>query len=250
MRVPDDAEGPRSTLPTLPPLLHLTSRLEQAWQATSSSMPPPNLADFLPPAGDLLRSAALKELVRLDLEIRWQRGLPILLESYSQQFPELGEASSLPTELIYHEFCVRRLHGDRPSLAQYQSRFPGQYRRLLLVAKAEVSRVAASALRRRRRRRLYPLPKASPFRRWIPPPQRWRRTRWPTRTRRPEICLCLPPGRRPVTRTPSCQWSAATACSSASARAPSAKFGRPRRRAASRSPSSACRAPWSARGPV
>ena len=145
MRVPDDAEGPLPTLPTLPPLLHLTSRLEQAWQATSSSMPPPNLADFLPPAGDLLRSAALKELVRLDLEIRWQRGLPILLESYSQQFPELGEASSLPTELIYHEFCVRRLHGDRPSLAQYQSRFPGQYRRLLLVAKAEVSRVAASA---------------------------------------------------------------------------------------------------------
>lgn len=139
MRVPDDAEGPLPTLPTLPPLLQLANRFEQAWQATSSEASPPNLADFLPPPSDPTRPASLLELIRVDLQMRWQRGITALLESYLRQFPELGEATSLSIELIYHEFRVRRLHGDRPALADYQKRFPTQYPRLLLVAKREAS---------------------------------------------------------------------------------------------------------------
>jgi serine/threonine protein kinase len=145
MPVPEDIEAPLPTIPTLPPLLQLADRLEQAWRATSAAKPPPDLTLFLPPPGDFLRLAALQELVRVDLDMRWRRGMPTLLEFYVQQFPELGGTASLPVELIYQEYRVRWQHGDRPLLADYQNRFPTQYPRLLVAAKGKEDRAEAHA---------------------------------------------------------------------------------------------------------
>jgi hypothetical protein len=144
MSAPEHSEAPLPTVPTLPPLLQLVNRLEQAWHSTSAASPPPDLARFLPPPGDFLRLAALQELVRLDLDLRWRRGMATLLEFYLQRFPELGGAAALPPELICHEFRIRSRHSDAPNLADYQKRFPAQYPRLLLLT-SEDGRPGASA---------------------------------------------------------------------------------------------------------
>jgi serine/threonine protein kinase len=137
MRTPDNIPG---TLPTDPQLQQLANRLEQAWRETPSGFPPPDLGKYLPSSDDPLRPLILRELVRLDLEMHWRRGVPIRLEFYAVQFPELGELAALPAELIFHEYRVRRQYGDRPNLSLYQARFPIQYQRLLLLARGEGTR--------------------------------------------------------------------------------------------------------------
>src|SRR5262249_56789684 len=106
-----------------PRLRDHATRFEQAWQAGG----PAELADFLPPAGDPQRLPCLHELVKVDLEMRWRRGQPVVLEYYLEKFPELRPASSLPPALVYEEYLVRHLHGDKPALSAYQGRFPGQF---------------------------------------------------------------------------------------------------------------------------
>jgi serine/threonine protein kinase len=123
------------TLATIPPqLLQRAKQLEKAWRELPAEGPPPDLRAYLPPASDPQRPSILRELVRVDLEMRWSRRLPAFLESYLQQFPELGGAATLSPEMILHEFCVRRQHGDQPQLSVYLERFPTQYRRLQTLA--------------------------------------------------------------------------------------------------------------------
>jgi serine/threonine protein kinase len=123
----------------------LANRLEQAWQATAAQQPPPDLAAFLPPPGDFLRLAALQELVRVDLAIRWRRGMPTFLDFYVERFSELGGDAALPVELICQEYRLRRQHGQHPSLDDYQARFPSQYPHLLGLVREVEDRAGADA---------------------------------------------------------------------------------------------------------
>jgi serine/threonine protein kinase len=107
-------------------LNELADRLEAAWQNAESV----DLGSLLPAATDPLRPAALRELVQTDLEIRWRRGETAELERYLQTFPELGSAATLPVELLYEEFRIRQLYGDKPPLDAYQARFPAQFAEL------------------------------------------------------------------------------------------------------------------------
>ncbi len=95
------------------------SRFEDSWRQRED-VP---LEDFLPPSGDPLRPAALNELIKTDLEIRWRRGQRVLLESYLERYPELGRTEDVPVSLVLEEFRVRQAVGDRPDLSTYQGRF-------------------------------------------------------------------------------------------------------------------------------
>src|SRR5207248_7395389 len=86
-----------------------------------------DLDEFLPPAGSPLRVSALHRLVKLDLEIRWQRNQPLGLDFYLGRFPELGSLGTVSPQLIYEEYRVRVLFGDKPPLSSYQSRFSAQF---------------------------------------------------------------------------------------------------------------------------
>src|SRR5581483_6002503 len=107
-------------------LNELADRLEQAWQNATSV----DLGSFLPVATDPLRPAALRELIQTDLEIRWRRGQAAELETYLQAYPELGPATALPVEMIYEEYRIRQLHGDKVPLEAYKKRFPAQFEQL------------------------------------------------------------------------------------------------------------------------
>jgi hypothetical protein len=104
----------------------LVDQFEEAWKGSA----PVQIERFLPPADDPLRAKVLHELIKTELEILWRRGKPCLLESYLERFPELGPTAELATDLIYEEYRVRRLFGDKPPLAAYRQRFPRQRREL------------------------------------------------------------------------------------------------------------------------
>ncbi|HEY7328291.1 MAG TPA: serine/threonine-protein kinase, partial [Gemmataceae bacterium] len=95
--------------------------LERAWREADSDLV--DLGRFLPPIEDPLRRRCLFELIKTELEIRWRRNLPIALGNYLARFRELGPIHTLPASLIYEEYRIRHLYGDRPELETYRDRF-------------------------------------------------------------------------------------------------------------------------------
>ena len=100
----------------------LASKLEKSWRKG-----PVDLASILPDEADPLRPLALRELVKVDMELRWRSGESVKLDYYVAKYVELGPAKSLPASLIFEEYRVRQVFGDRPELQSYRSRFPSQY---------------------------------------------------------------------------------------------------------------------------
>src|SRR5438876_4411663 len=65
--------------PTWDVLADVVERFLQRWEAEPSA---PAIAAFLPPAPPPLRRLVLVELVKIDLDYRWQRGQPRIVEEY------------------------------------------------------------------------------------------------------------------------------------------------------------------------
>lgn len=107
-------------------LQELASRFEKA----CSQEEVVEMNRFLPPLGSPLRPHVLHELIKIELEKRWRGGKIIGLESYLEKFPELGGPAKVSASLIYEEYRVRHVHGDRPQLQTYKQRFPEQFAEL------------------------------------------------------------------------------------------------------------------------
>jgi serine/threonine protein kinase len=105
-------------------LQELADSLEAAWKKGESV----DLAGFLPPAGTPARVAILHELIKTDLECRWKHGQALSLDYYLEKFPaDLGSSLTLPPALVFEEYRIRQLFGDKPPLQLYQARFPSQF---------------------------------------------------------------------------------------------------------------------------
>ena len=66
-----------------------------------SAASPPRLSAFVGDVPSSDRLLVLLELIKTDLEMRWQdRRAPALLEDYLAEFPELGRKEQLPEDLI------------------------------------------------------------------------------------------------------------------------------------------------------
>jgi serine/threonine protein kinase/tetratricopeptide (TPR) repeat protein len=66
-----------------------------------------NLADFLPPRHSPLYLQVLCELIRVDLELRWQNGSPRSLDCYERAFPEAFEKSETRGQIAFEERRLR-----------------------------------------------------------------------------------------------------------------------------------------------
>jgi serine/threonine protein kinase len=108
----------------------LAHQFTQACDAAGAEAGAVDFNPFLPPAGNSARPAVLHELVKTHLEICWRRGLRTTLADYVVKFPELGSMHELPGKLIYEEYRIRQLYGDKPGLAAYKVLFPSQYEEL------------------------------------------------------------------------------------------------------------------------
>ena len=102
------------------------SQLECALEAFTSawdeSPTPPDLPEFLDGCSPELRDKLVVELVKIDLENRWQRGLRRLIEDYGSDFPDLQQFVTAP--LIFEEFHTRRQAEDEVEPEEYFRRFP------------------------------------------------------------------------------------------------------------------------------
>ncbi|HYT87807.1 MAG TPA: PEGA domain-containing protein [Gemmataceae bacterium] len=78
------------------------------------------------PAEEPLHTAALSELVKLDLHRKWQQGNKKSLESYLLAYPELGTSETAAVDLIQAEMQARKQGGDSISWAELSKRFPKQ----------------------------------------------------------------------------------------------------------------------------
>ena len=102
--------------------------LSEAWEAHfAGSRTEPRLADFLPASDSALAKSVLPELVKVDLEYRWQYNrTPRRVEEYVADYPTLGPVSELPADLIHEELQVRMQAGDKVTEAEIRRRFPKQ----------------------------------------------------------------------------------------------------------------------------
>ena len=83
--------------------------LVAAWANYSSELA--NEPDLEPLVADLpphQRTTALGELIKVDLEHRWQEGrAPRKVESYFEQFPELRDFDAAAVGLVFEEIQLR-----------------------------------------------------------------------------------------------------------------------------------------------
>ncbi|MFN7803154.1 MAG: protein kinase domain-containing protein [Planctomycetaceae bacterium] len=77
------------------------------------------LEDFVPEVGDPRRRAVLAELIRVDLELRWKRGIGQRLDDYRGRFPQEFETEGFVTPLAFEEYRVRLLLGDPVRRTEY-----------------------------------------------------------------------------------------------------------------------------------
>jgi serine/threonine protein kinase len=106
-------------------LSELAERFTLAWQEGADT---PQLRDFLPQGPSDLRQLTLVELIKLDLEYRWQSGLRKTLPDYLGEFPELE--GSLPADLIHEEYLIRKRAGEQVSWEEYRETYPDRVEEL------------------------------------------------------------------------------------------------------------------------
>jgi WD40 repeat protein/tRNA A-37 threonylcarbamoyl transferase component Bud32 len=80
------------------------------------------------PASGRFRMAALREMVKIDLERQGRRGHPIRLQQYLNRFPELAELDVTPSDLVEQgDASTPPLHAPTPAPVRLPEQF-GRYR--------------------------------------------------------------------------------------------------------------------------
>src|SRR4051794_6910966 len=95
----------------------------EAYEAALARDGNAKLADFAPHPGHPERLAILCELIRVDLEHRWESGQPPRLEDYREHFPGVFEDPQLLQAMAYEEYRLRQQAGERPTPEEYRRRF-------------------------------------------------------------------------------------------------------------------------------
>ena len=97
----------------------LLMEFDTAWDKNRLAVEMKKLAKNSP-----LRLPALIEMIKIDLEKRWQTGQRLTVESYLKGFPELGTRDTVSPDLLQAEYEVRRQFGAGAELSDFAKRFP------------------------------------------------------------------------------------------------------------------------------
>ncbi|NOX53992.1 MAG: protein kinase [Planctomycetes bacterium] len=144
---PASNDRPEANPPPTP--AEVVTQFSQAWRSGAAPAIDPFLAAASCPAPETRRSLLL-ELIKIDMANRWYFSCAVrdesasgagggagtgggssvdvlLIEDYLSQWSDvLGTIDDVPTELIVHEFQLRRRFGNRPSVDDYLLRFHTQ----------------------------------------------------------------------------------------------------------------------------
>jgi hypothetical protein len=105
--------------PALDPSDRRCADFRKAWRQGQK----PAIDDYLRP-DDPARAVVLVELVRADMEARFEVGEVVPVETYLERYPELAGDRDLVLELIAAEYSLRRRREDGPLTDDYRQRFP------------------------------------------------------------------------------------------------------------------------------
>ena len=93
-----------------------------AFEAAAAAGKSPDPGSFLPPPEHPLYDSVLRELVRVDLELAWSRGVQRPVEAYRDRFPDLFRDPVVVRELVREEFRLRKAAGECPEAGEYRER--------------------------------------------------------------------------------------------------------------------------------
>jgi serine/threonine protein kinase len=115
-----------------------------AWESADQ---PPEIAAFAAGRDPGLRRLALVELIKVDLEYRADRSLPVKqVEAYLAEFPEIAE-EGLPLDLVYEEYHIRKRSGEEVQSEEYCRRFPDHAEELRRMLGLEAPNVTTNLFR-------------------------------------------------------------------------------------------------------
>ena len=120
-------------------LSDVAQEFEAAWWQTFG----PAIGEFLPEPDDPLPMRLLIELIRIDQELRWQRGQKQILEACLERWPELTSSPDALLELLEAECLTRAVFAVVPTEHELQARFPQ------LAGRINLAQVQALALAER-----------------------------------------------------------------------------------------------------
>lgn len=104
-------------------LTALTDVMQQFISDWESQQTPLDLKEYLQNQNQSLHFL-LVELIKIDLEFRWQQfNFPKRIQEYLVEFPSILEGT-IPVDLLYEEFHLRRQNGFDADPAEYLSYFP------------------------------------------------------------------------------------------------------------------------------
>ena len=94
----------------------------EAFEIACATGGQPSVADYVPSADHPQRRETVVELVRVDLEYRWQAGRGPFVEQYQHLFPEELRTGSGLAQVAFEEFRLRRIAGEPVSRDVYRQR--------------------------------------------------------------------------------------------------------------------------------
>ncbi|MCA9048733.1 MAG: serine/threonine-protein kinase, partial [Planctomycetaceae bacterium] len=101
-----------------------TSAVEEFESQWASTSPPPDVFIFLANRAAAPRGEKLEVVLR-DQQNRWQNNIPLSVEEYVEQLPELEQDSEARLRLILNEYELRTKHTAAPTIDEFVRRFPG-----------------------------------------------------------------------------------------------------------------------------
>ena len=95
----------------------------RAYEAAWACVERAELKAFLPERSHPLYRSVLREVVRVDLRFRWDRGQPIPLEEYRTSFPDIFSDREILHAITFEEYCLRSQRGVNVTPGEYERRF-------------------------------------------------------------------------------------------------------------------------------
>lgn len=94
----------------------------EAFHAAWDEGTPPVLQEFLGDSSPSMRDLLSVELIKVDIERRWEAGLRRMLEDYRSEVPDFDRL--VTAALIFEEYHIRKQAGDEVQPTEYFRRFP------------------------------------------------------------------------------------------------------------------------------
>lgn len=95
----------------------------EEFESARERHPKVDVAEFLPSEDDKHYAVIGAELLRVDLQVRWERGNPLSLPEYERRFGQILTNRDHFSDLAFEDYRMRRIAGQQIQPADYHTRY-------------------------------------------------------------------------------------------------------------------------------